>query len=122
MFSNLEDFMKFGLLVLMVLILIIIHELGHYLAYKIYGIPAHFRKSLLAPGISPNETIVVTKMQGIVIGLSGFVFSTVIFVFPSIFVYPLWKALLVGSVAGSIVDFIWAFSMIFSNEIVIQST
>jgi len=49
--------MKFGLLVLMVLILLIIHEFGHYLAYKIYGIPAHFRKSLLAPGISPNETI-----------------------------------------------------------------
>ena len=114
--------MKFGLLVLMVLILIIIHEFGHYLAYKIYGIPAHFRKSLLAPGISPNETIVVTKIQGIVIGLSGFVFSTAIFILPSILVYPLWKALLVGSVAGSIADFLWVFSMIFSKEIVIQST
>ena len=87
----------------------------HYLAYKIYGIPAHFRKSLLAPGISPNETIVVTKMQGIVIGLSGYVFSTIIFVLPNVFAYPLWKALFVGSIAGSIVDFIWVFSMILSK-------
>ncbi|MHC1683042.1 MAG: metalloprotease family protein [Clostridiaceae bacterium] len=113
--------MKFGFLLFMALILMIIHEFGHYLAYKIYGIPAHFRKSLLVPGISPNETIIVTKMQGMIIALSGFVFSTLIFVLPSALIYPLWKALLVGSVAGSIVDFLWAFSMIFSKEVIIQS-
>ena len=115
--------MKFGFLVFMILILLIIHEFGHYLAYKIYGIPVHFRKSLLAPGISPNETIVVTKMQGIVIGLSGYVFSTIIFVLPNVFAYPLWKALFVGSIACSIVDFIWVFSMILSKDkIIIHST
>jgi len=107
--------MKFGFLLFMVLILIIIHEFGHFIAYKIYGIPAHFRKSLLAQGISPNETIVVTKMQGMVIALSGFVFSTVIFVLPSAMLYPLWKALLEGSVAGSIADYLWAFSMILAK-------
>jgi len=95
---------------------------GYLIAYKIYGIPAHFRKSLLAPGISPNETIVVTKMQGMVIALSGFVFFTVIFVLPSALLYPLWKAFLVGSVAGPIADYIWAFSMVLAKKIIIQST
>lgn len=114
--------MKFIFLVFMVLILVIIHEFGHFLAYKIYKIPAHFRKSLLAPGISPNETIIVTKTQGMVIALSGFVFSTVIFVLPSALIYHLWKALLVGSVAGSIADYLWAVSMIFSKKVRIQST
>ena len=113
--------MRFAFLLCMVLILIIIHEFGHFLAYKIYGIPAHFRKSIIAPGISPNETIVVSKIQGMVIALSGFIFSTVIFVVPSALLYPLWKALLVGSVAGSIADYLWAFSMIFSKKIIIQS-
>jgi membrane-associated protease RseP (regulator of RpoE activity) len=107
--------MKFIFLIFMILILLVIHEYGHYLAYKIYGIPAHVRKSILAPGISPNESVYVTKTQGIVIALAGFVFSTVIFVIPSIFFYPLWKALMVGSVAGSAADFIWALTMMLSK-------
>lgn len=108
--------MKLTLLIIMVMILLVIHEYGHYAAYRIFGIPAHVRKSLLAPGISPNKAVSVTKFQGLVIALAGFVLSTVVFVIPSIFVYPLWKALLIGSIAGSAADFLWAISMIFSGK------
>lgn len=108
--------MKFLFLVFMIIVLLIIHEFGHYLAYKFYGIPAHLRKSLLAPGISPNKPVSVSKIQGVVIALSGFIFSTIIFVLPSILFYPLWKALMIGSVAGSAADLIWCLSIISSKE------
>lgn len=64
--------MKLLMLNLLVLALFIVHEWGHYLAYRLFGIPAYFKKSILIPQVLPKETVIVTKLQGLVIALAGF--------------------------------------------------
>ena len=113
--------MKFLFMIVMIFILFVIHELGHYFAYTMFGIPSYFRKSVITPGFSPKETAVVSKFKGLVIALSGFLLSTILFVIPTIFFYSLWKVLLIGSIAGSSMDFIWAFTMLIPKKITISS-
>lgn len=108
---------NFLLLLIMALILIAIHEFGHYLAYRLFGYKAHFNMSMLIPSVQPNEEITVTRFQGLTIALLGFIFSSLVFVLPCYLFYPQWKALFIGSVAGSIADFFWAFSMIFDKKV-----
>lgn len=103
-------------------ILLIVHEYGHYLAYRVLGHKAVVRRSFLAPGIDPLNTIEVKKVEGLLIALGGFILSTVVVVIPLLlFHYKLWVVVLIGSAAGSIVDFIWAFSMLFQRTITISS-
>lgn len=113
--------MKLLALSALVLVLFIVHEWGHYLAYRMFGIPAYFKKSFFIPQVLPNTTVTVTKLQGLVIALAGFFVSTLLIVIPCMFVYPLWKALFIGSIAGSSVDFIWALSMCFTKLVTIES-
>lgn len=114
--------MKLLIAILIILTIFVLHEWGHYLAYKIFGIPAHFRRSILAPGIDPNETVVVSKLQGMVIALAGFFVSTCLFTLPMIIIFPIWKGFfLIITLVGSCVDFLWAISMIFSSKITISS-
>jgi len=113
---------NFIIMLIMIFILFVIHEWGHYLAFKMFGISSHFRKSIIAPGVDPNETVIVSRFQGIVIALSGFFVSTILFVLPMTLIYPLWKVLLIGTFAGASLDFLWAFSMVFSKEITINSS
>ena len=110
-----------GLLVVF-FVLLIAHEFGHYLAYRMLGYDAVVRKSIFIPGIDPKNTIQVTKTEGLIIALGGFAFSTIIIVLPCMLIhYHLWFVLLIGSIAGSIVDFIWALTMIFTKNITIYS-
>ena len=112
---------NFAVLVLLALILLIIHEFGHYLAYRLLGYQARVRKSFIAPGIDPKETIVVTRIQGLFIALNGFILSTFTVVLLSFLMnYSLWFVLFIGSIAGSCVDFIWAIGMLFQRDITIQ--
>lgn len=110
-----------GLLILMATLLIV-HEYGHYIAYRILGYKAVVRRSFLVPGIDPLNTIEVNRAEGLLIALGGFIFSIIIVVIPSLlFHYRLWVVLIIGSVAGSIVDFIWAFGMLFQRTITISA-
>lgn len=112
---------KFAVLLLLALIMFLIHEYGHYLAYRILGYQARVRKSFIAPGIDPKETIVVNRIQGLFIALNGFILSTFTVVLLSFLMnYSLWFVLFIGSVAGSCLDFIWAISMLFQKNITIQ--
>lgn len=112
---------KFAVLLLLAILLLLIHEFGHYLAYRLLGFQARVRKSIAAPGIDPKETIVVTRMQGLFIALNGFIFSSFSVVLPAFLMnYSLWFVLFIASLAGSCVDFIWAFGMLFQKEITIQ--
>jgi hypothetical protein len=114
--------LDFGVMLIIFLILLVLHEAGHYLAYRMLGFEAVIRKSILVPGIDPKNTITVNKLQGLIIALGGFVFSTVVVVLPSVIIdYKYWFVLLIGSLAGSCVDFIWAFNMIFMKTVTIQS-
>ena len=114
---------NFAILLLLMVILLIIHEYGHYLAYRVLGYKAILRRSILVPGVDPLNTIQVKKVEGLLIALGGFVLSTTIVVIPLIiFQYRLWLVLLIGSLAGSIVDFIWAFSMLFKRAITISGS
>lgn len=113
--------MKLFILSILVAALFIVHEWGHYLAYRVFYIPAYFKKSLFVPQVLPKETVTVSKLQGLIIALAGFIVSTILIVLPCIFIYPLWRALLVGSLAGSSVDFIWALSICFTKKVIIQS-
>lgn len=70
-----------NLLVLMI-ILLVVHEFGHYLAYRVLGYKAVLRKSVLVPGIDPLSTIVVTRAEGLLIALGGFLLSTLTVVVP----------------------------------------
>ena len=117
-----EKYLSFNFLGLLFFaaILFAVHEYGHYLAYRVLGYKAVIRKSFWAPGIDPKETIQVSRLEGIIIALGGFVFSTVIVVVPLMLIqYKLWIALMLGSIAGSIIDFIWALSMLFRKTITI---
>lgn len=112
----------FAILLIVFFILLILHEAGHYLAYRILGFDAVIRKSVLIPGIDPKTTIEVNRAQGLTIALGGFVFSTAVIVLPALLIgYRHWFVLLIGSVAGSIVDFIWGFTMLFMKTITIHS-
>ncbi len=112
---------KFAVLLLLVFLVLIVHELGHYLAYRLLGFQACVRKSIIAPGIDPKETIVVTRMQGLFIALNGFILSTFSVVLLSYLMnYSLWFVLFIGSLAGSCVDFIWAIGMLFQKNVTIQ--
>ena len=73
----------FLILLLLASLLLIIHELGHYLAFRILGYKAVLRKSIMVPGIDPVDTIDVTRWKGFVIALGGFVFSTIVIVVPA---------------------------------------
>lgn len=74
----------------------------------------------LTPRIAPMQTVIVKRWQGFIIAWAGFFVSTALIVVPAYFVYPLWKALLVGSASGSIADILWSVSMIFSKNITIH--
>lgn len=113
--------LKFAILLILASLLLIIHEIGHYVAYRLLGIQASIRKSIITPGIDPKETIIVTRKQGLFIALNGFILSTISVVFLSFLLnYSLWFVLFIGSTAGSCVDFIWAFGMLFQRNITIQ--
>lgn len=106
----------------LVLILLIAHEYGHYLAYKVLGIPAQLRQSFFAPGIDPKNGITVNRWKGMLIAFSGFIFSSITVNFPLYLLgHKHWFVLFLGSIAGSIVDFIWALSMMGSKEIHLHS-
>jgi hypothetical protein len=112
----------FAFLLLLMAILLIIHEYGHYIAYRVLGYKAVVRRSFLVPGIDPQNTIEVSRGGGLLIALGGFILSTISIVIPSLLLhYRLWVVLLIGSVAGSIVDFAWAFSMLYKRTITISS-
>jgi len=113
---------NFIVLIFLVLILLVIHEFGHWIAYRLCGYEAKVRKSILIPGIDPKEDIEVSKIQGLFIALNGFFFSTLVEVLPLMICgYKLWKVLLIGSMAGASVDFIWAIGMLFQKKICISS-
>jgi Protein of unknown function (DUF3267). len=112
---------KFAILLLLTFLLLIVHEFGHYLAYRLLGFQARVRKSIFTPGIDPKEMIVVTRLQGLFIALNGFILSTLTVVLLSFIMnYSLWFVLFIGSLAGSCVDFIWAFGMLFQKKVKIQ--
>lgn len=112
----------FGILIIIFAILMIVHEFGHYLAYRLLGYETVIRKSILIPGIDPKHTIEVNRFQGICIALGGFMISTITIVLPfMLFGYRNWFVLLLGSIAGSIVDFIWALTILFSKSTVINA-
>jgi hypothetical protein len=114
--------LDFLTLLLLAMVLLIVHEFGHWMAYRLCGYQAVIRKSVFVPGIDPKVTIVVNRFQGLFIALNGFVFSTLVVVLPCfVYKYRLWPALLLGGVAGASLDFIWAVSMLFQKEITIAS-
>jgi len=115
-----EKFLSLNFIILLILaiLLLIIHELGHWIAYRLCGHPAVIRKSVLIPGIDPKETIEVKRWQGLFIALNGVALSSLVVIFPCFILgYRLWHVLLIGGVAGACVDFIWAFSMIFQHTV-----
>jgi len=114
--------MDFIILLLLAMVLLIIHELGHWLAYRLFGYQAVIRKSIIVPGIDPKETIEVKKGQGLFIALSGFAFSSFVVILPCFVLgYRLWHVLLIGGVAGACLDFIWALGMIFQKTVTISA-
>ncbi len=64
----------FAILLLLMAILLIVHEYGHYIAYRVLGYKAVVRRSLLVPGIDPLNTIEVNRAEGLLIALGGFYF------------------------------------------------
>jgi len=113
---------NFAIVMLLCIILFIVHEFGHFLAYRVFGYQAEVRKSFFTPGIDPKETIEVPRWQGICIALSGFFVSTISVVFPLFLInYQHWFVLLIGSIAGASVDAIWAVSMLTSKTVTINS-
>jgi len=114
--------MDFIILLLLAMVLLIIHELGHWLAYRLFGYQAVIRKSIIVPGIDPKETIEVKKGQGLFIALNGFAFSSFVVILPCFVLgYRLWHVLLIGGVAGACLDFIWSLGMIFQKTVTISA-
>lgn len=114
--------LDFAVLLLFVVILFVVHEYGHYLTYRVLGYKAVVRKSFLAPGIDPQYTITVKKAEGILIALGGFLLSMIVIVIPLLLLqYKLWLVVLIGGAAGSVVDFLWALSMLFQKSITISA-
>lgn len=112
----------FAFVIILALALFIVHEYGHYLAYRVLGIPAKLRRSVIAPGVDPKETICVKRWKGLFIALGGFFLSNLILVLPLYaFSYKHWFVLFLGSFAGSIVDFAWALSMLSRKTVTLQS-
>lgn len=112
----------FAGLVFILVVLLVLHEFGHYLAYRVLGYKAVVRKSFLVPGIDPQSTIEVRRGEGLLIALGGFIFSTAVVVVPLLILsYRHWLVVLIGSTAGSIVDFIWAFGMLLQRTVTISS-
>ena len=112
------DFLQ---LVALVGVLVVVHEAGHYLAYRTLGIRAKLRRSLLLPGIDPVETVTVSRWKGIWIALGGFLFAGVLINLPAYLLsYRHSFVLLLGGLAGSIVDFIWAISMLGQKTVVLR--
>lgn len=114
--------LDFGILLIVLTALMMIHELGHYIAYRILGFEAVIRRSFLVPGIDPNETIEVSKLQGLIIALGGFLLSMLVVVLPAILIgYKHGIVVIIAGVAGSIADFMWALTMLFMKRITIYS-
>ena len=111
----------FAFVLLLMTILFIVHEYGHYLAYKILKIPAKIRRSFFVPGIDPKETVSVKRWQGMMIAFGGFVLSFVIVVPLYIFSYKHSFVIFIGAIAGSIFDFVWALCMIGMKTVTIKS-
>ena len=83
------------------LILLIISELGHYLAYRVLGYKAVLRRFVLIPGIDPACPMQVKRLEGLSIALGGFILSTAVVVIPLyLFNYRLWFVVLIISAAG----------------------
>lgn len=101
--------------------LFIVHEYGHYLAFYILGIPAKMRRSILVPGIDPKETVSVKRWKGLLIALGGFVLSLIVVLTSYLFKYKHYYLILMGAFVGSIFDFAWAFSMLGSKTITLNS-
>lgn len=111
----------FILLLFLMLLLFIVHEFGHWIAYRILGYQATVRKSILIPGVDPKETIKVKRWQGIFIALNGFFFSSLIIILPCYIIrYNLWHVLLLGGIVGAFLDFMWAFGMILQKTVIIS--
>lgn len=103
----------FSLLLVLILALFFVHELGHYLAYRLLGYRAVIRKAFFVPGIDPKETIEVTRYEGVVIAMSGFVLSAAVVVLPcALLQFNQSLTIFVASIAGSFVDFIWAMALL----------
>lgn len=113
--------LDFALVMLIMAILFLVHEYGHFLAYLILKIPTRLRRSLFAPGIDPKETVSVKRWQGLIIALGGFILSLVIVIPLFIIGYKHDFVILIGAIAGSIVDFIWALSMIGNKMVTLRS-
>jgi len=111
----------FALVLLLAITLLIVHETGHFIAYRIFGIKAKVRRSILVPGIDPVKTVTVPKWKGILIALGGFIFAGFIVNIPLyILGYKHSYLLLIGGIAGSIVDFIWAITMLGNKTVTLQ--
>lgn len=119
-----EKFLSWDFMVVLILAILtfVVHEYGHYLAYRILGIPAKLRRSFLVPGIDPRETVTIKRWKGLLIALGGFILSICAVIFPLfIFNYKHCFVLFLGAVAGSLLDFVWMMSMLGSKEITIHA-
>jgi len=112
---------RFVIIVAIYAVVVVVHEAGHYLAYRLFGIPARIRKSFWAPGIDPVETVTVARWKGIVIAAGGLIISLV-FIFALFLIgYRDWWLELIGDVAGSVADFGWALSMLPKKQVTLYA-
>lgn len=112
----------FFLLLALVAVLFVVHEAGHYIAYRALGIRARLRRNILIPGIDPVATVSVPRWKGVVIALSGFIIAGMLVNAPAyVLGYQHRFVLLLGGIAGSIVDFVWAISMLPQGTVTIEA-
>lgn len=110
----------FPVLLVLIIALFLIHELGHYLAYRVLGYRAVIRKVVFVPGIDPKETIEVTRSEGLVISMSGFILTVMLVVLPCVLVgYKQCFALFMASIAGSFMDLFWVMNLLYRKRITI---
>ncbi len=103
----------FALVLLLALVLIIMHELGHYMAYRLFGIEARLRPNLLAPGIDPKKPVTVSRWKGIFIAINGFIFASLTVNLPLYLLgYKHSSLILLAGAIGSVLDFLWALTML----------